>query len=165
MELFSQFGVVTKLKIETCKVTGKSKGFGYVQFESSNQRAASHACEKLNGYFLEDNGELVVKFASKKLPTVKANIAGIGLTGQGGIGEFDAVVASQFRGGFVNTQFPKAEVVAGIHGRFNPETIVKSGGLQTQFYTNFQNQPIIRGVGQQEADFDRGYIKRRRLTY
>jgi len=163
LDLFSQFGVVTKLKIETCKITGKSKGFGYVQFESSNQKAATLACQKLNGYFLEDNGALVVKMSSKNPPRVQTNNVAIDFTGNAG-GGFNAGVASQFSGGIVNTQFPKSEIVTGIHGRFNP-VMAKREGLQTPFYTSFQNQPIIPGVGIQGADVGPGYIKRRRLGY
>lgn len=132
-----------------------------MQFEPSNEKAASFACEKLNGYFLEDNGELVVK---KRQP-VQANNAGIDLIGKGAGGEFPPVVASQFRGGVGTIRYPKAEVVASIHDGFNPETIIKKEGLQPQFYTSFQNQPIIAADGDQGAGFDRSYIKRRRLSY
>jgi len=63
--LFSQFGVIGSLKIHADKVNGKSKGYGYIQFEQSHPMAAAHAREKLNGYHLEDNGELRVEFTSK----------------------------------------------------------------------------------------------------
>jgi len=132
-----------------------------VQFEPSNEKAASFACEKLNGYFLEDNGELVVK---KRQPG-QVNTAGIDLIGKGAGGEFPPVVSRQFPGGVGNIRYPKAEVIAGIHGGFNPQTIIKKEGLHPQFYTGFQNQPIIAGDGDQVAGFDRSYIKRRRLGY
>jgi len=63
--LFSQFGVIGSLKIHADKVNGKSKGYGYIQFEHSHPLAAALAREKLNGYHLEDNGELRVEFTSK----------------------------------------------------------------------------------------------------
>jgi len=64
--LFSQFGVIGCLKIHADKVNGKSKGYAYIQFEPSHPMAAAHACEKLNGYDLQDNGKLRVQVCSKE---------------------------------------------------------------------------------------------------
>jgi len=64
--LFSQFGVIGCLKIHADKVNGKSKGYAYIQFEPSHPMAAVHACEKLEGYDLQDNGKLRVQICSKE---------------------------------------------------------------------------------------------------
>jgi len=148
-ELFSQFGVVRKIKIETDKITGKSKGFGYVQFDLSNQNAASHACEKLNGYFLEDNGELVVQFATQKHS--QPNPAANNFATNGG-GEHDTRIS----GGVVNSH-PTQQLL-------NHGLTVKTEGAQTQLYPQV-NQTQLLGERGQIADIENESRKRRRLTY
>merc|ERR550517_1694101 len=61
--LFSQFGIITALKIHADKVNGKSKGYAFVQYDTGHPMAAGHAREKLNGFLLEDTGTLYVAFA------------------------------------------------------------------------------------------------------
>jgi len=46
-QMFSQFGEVTSVKIVSDKVTGQSKGFGFVEFKDSD--AATSAIEQMNG--------------------------------------------------------------------------------------------------------------------
>lgn len=50
MELFSQYGDVKSVKIITDKVTGRSKGFAFV--EMANDADGKGAVEALNGYNL-----------------------------------------------------------------------------------------------------------------
>ncbi len=45
--LFSEFGEVTSVKIIKDKITGRAKGFGFV--EMSDDNAATEAISKLNG--------------------------------------------------------------------------------------------------------------------
>merc|ERR1719336_2151264 len=69
--LFSQFGVITALKIHADKVNGKSKGYAFIAYSLDHPMAGVHAREKLNGYMLEDNGQLLVSYADPqkiKLP-------------------------------------------------------------------------------------------------
>ncbi len=46
-QLFSQFGTVTSVKIVTDRVTGQSKGFGFVEMASADD--AQKAIESVNG--------------------------------------------------------------------------------------------------------------------
>ncbi len=46
-EVFSEFGEVTSVKIIKDKVTGRSKGFGFIEMENDNE--ASNAIQELNG--------------------------------------------------------------------------------------------------------------------
>ncbi|MCF8260062.1 MAG: RNA-binding protein [Melioribacteraceae bacterium] len=46
-ELFSQYGEITSAKIIMDKFSGKSKGFGFVEFASNDD--ANKAVEELNG--------------------------------------------------------------------------------------------------------------------
>lgn len=46
-QLFSQFGTVTSVKIVTDRVTGQSKGFGFVEMSSADD--AQKAIEGVNG--------------------------------------------------------------------------------------------------------------------
>ncbi len=46
-QLFSQFGTVTSVKIVTDRVTGQSKGFGFVEMASEDD--AQKAIEGVNG--------------------------------------------------------------------------------------------------------------------
>jgi RNA recognition motif-containing protein len=46
-QIFSQFGTVTSVKVVNDRVTGQSKGFGFVEMESAD--AAQKAIESVNG--------------------------------------------------------------------------------------------------------------------
>jgi RNA recognition motif-containing protein len=59
-DLFAQAGTVLDVKIIQDKFTGKSRGFGFVTMESSDQ--ANEAISKFNGYSL-DNRPLTVNEA------------------------------------------------------------------------------------------------------
>ena len=50
-KLFEQFGRVTSAKVITDRETGNSRGFGFVDMESSTE--ASQAMSKLNGKEIE----------------------------------------------------------------------------------------------------------------
>lgn len=50
-KLFEAYGTVTSAKVITDRETGKSRGFGFVEMESSND--ANQAMSKLNGKELE----------------------------------------------------------------------------------------------------------------
>lgn len=50
-DLFSQYGNVTSVKIIVDRDTGRSKGFGFVEFETPEQAGA--AMEEINGRELE----------------------------------------------------------------------------------------------------------------
>lgn len=70
LNIFSQFGTVTALKIHADKVNGKSKGYAYIEYSSENIKAAGQAKEKLHGFMLH-GGKLSITFASPdkiKLP-------------------------------------------------------------------------------------------------
>lgn len=60
---FSQVGTVTKADILTDKMTGRSKGYGFVEFSSEEEARA--AVEKLNGVEL-DGRALFVDLARPK---------------------------------------------------------------------------------------------------
>jgi cold-inducible RNA-binding protein len=59
-DLFGQVGTVVDVKIIQDKFTGKSRGFGFVTMESSEQ--SNEAISKFNGYSL-DNRPLTVNEA------------------------------------------------------------------------------------------------------
>jgi len=70
LNIFSQFGTVTALKIHADKVNGKSKGYAYIEYSSAKPEAALSAKQKLHGYQLH-GGKLTITFASPdkiKLP-------------------------------------------------------------------------------------------------
>ncbi len=50
-ELFSQFGTVTSAVVLKDKMTGRSRGFGFVEF--ADDAAADEAISKLNGSDME----------------------------------------------------------------------------------------------------------------
>lgn len=60
---FSKFGTTTECKVIVDKVTGKSKGFGFVTFET--QEAATAALEAMNNQAL-DGRTIKVDYASEK---------------------------------------------------------------------------------------------------
>ena len=61
--IFEEYGTVSSAKVITDKMSGRSKGFGFVTME--NQDEANKAIEELNGATLE-NREMVVNEARPK---------------------------------------------------------------------------------------------------
>lgn len=64
-ELFSQAGAVESARIITDRDTGRSRGFGFVEF--SDPTAAAAAIQKFNGY-QTDGRELTVNEAKPQAP-------------------------------------------------------------------------------------------------
>jgi RNA recognition motif-containing protein len=62
-ELFTQYGTVTSFSLIMDQITGKSRGFGFV--EMATDESATEAITKLNGYLL-DGRKIVVKEALAK---------------------------------------------------------------------------------------------------
>ncbi|HEX3010359.1 MAG TPA: RNA-binding protein [Bacteroidales bacterium] len=62
-ELFTEYGEVTSVKVITDKLTGRSKGFAFV--EMPNDDEAKEAISNLNGYMLNSR-ELSVSVARPK---------------------------------------------------------------------------------------------------
>ncbi|MFZ4713364.1 MAG: RNA recognition motif domain-containing protein [Bacteriovoracaceae bacterium] len=60
---FSKFGETTECKVVVDKITGKSKGFGFVSFE--NQDQATAALEGMNNQML-DGRTIKVDYATEK---------------------------------------------------------------------------------------------------
>ncbi|CAM0116841.1 RNA recognition motif domain-containing protein [Rhabdochlamydiaceae symbiont of Dictyostelium giganteum] len=69
-DLFGQSGAVASVKIVTDSVTGQSKGFGFVEMESSDD--AQKAIEALNGYQLGGRS-LIVNIARSLEPRSGGN--------------------------------------------------------------------------------------------
>lgn len=49
-EYFSQFGIVTRVRIARSKRTGKSKGYGFVEFKSAE--VAKIVADTMNNYLM-----------------------------------------------------------------------------------------------------------------
>jgi RNA recognition motif-containing protein len=62
-ELFAEFGEVASAKVITDKFTGRSKGFGFVEMDNSNE--AQKAIDDLNGSAFK-NRNLVVNESKPK---------------------------------------------------------------------------------------------------
>lgn len=62
-DLFTEYGEVKSVKVITDKLTGRSKGFAFV--EMPNDEEAQEAISNLNGYML-NNRELSVSVARPK---------------------------------------------------------------------------------------------------
>ena len=62
-EVFEEFGAISSVKIITDKFTGKSKGFGFVTMENSDE--AKKAIRELSGATYE-NRKLIVNEAKPK---------------------------------------------------------------------------------------------------
>ena len=62
-EIFSPFGNMTECSVISDKFSGRSKGFGFVEFESDD--SAKEAIEKLNGTDM-DGRNLIVNEARPK---------------------------------------------------------------------------------------------------
>lgn len=63
MDVFSEFGTVSDAKIIKDKYNGRSKGFGFVTMNDTEE--ANNAIEELNGATLE-NREMVVNEARER---------------------------------------------------------------------------------------------------
>lgn len=64
-EIFSQYGTVVGVKVVTDRVTGQSKGFGFV--EMANEKEAQDAISGVNGSSLDER-TLVVSIARPPQP-------------------------------------------------------------------------------------------------
>jgi RNA recognition motif-containing protein len=64
-ELCGEFGEISYARVITDRRTGRSKGFGFVEF--SSPEAAQAAIEALHGTYLEER-ELVVNIARPQAP-------------------------------------------------------------------------------------------------
>lgn len=64
-ELFSEFGEITQVSLITDRMTGRSKGFAFVEF--ADESAANAAVDARNGYRVEER-ELVVNIARPREP-------------------------------------------------------------------------------------------------
>ena len=62
-DIFEEYGTVSSSKVITDKYSGRSKGFGFVTMETSDE--AKKAIDELNGATLE-NREMVVNEARPK---------------------------------------------------------------------------------------------------
>jgi RNA recognition motif-containing protein len=62
-EIFEEYGTVTSAKVITDQMSGRSKGYGFV--EMSNDDEAMHAIEELNGAEVEGK-TIVVKKANPR---------------------------------------------------------------------------------------------------
>jgi len=65
-ELFGNFGEVISARVISDKVTGLSKGYGFVEFE--DPRSAIAARDRLNGHPLRPNHNMVVDLARPSAP-------------------------------------------------------------------------------------------------
>lgn len=80
MEIFEEFGEVSSARIITDKMSGRSKGFGFV--EMSDDEQAKKAIEELNG--AEVNGRsIVVNQAEERKPSTGGFNRGGGNRGGG----------------------------------------------------------------------------------
>lgn len=64
-ELFSEFGEITQVSLITDRMTGRSKGFAFVEF--ADEAAAQAAVQARHGYVVEER-ELVVNIARPREP-------------------------------------------------------------------------------------------------
>jgi RNA recognition motif-containing protein len=93
-EMFGQYGQVTQVTLITDKMSGRSKGFGFVEF--SDEAAATAAAEATNGQ--DVNGRaLMVNVARPQMP--RENRPGGGFGGGGSRGGFGGSRGGS-RGGF-----------------------------------------------------------------
>jgi RNA recognition motif-containing protein len=84
-EIFEEYGEVSSAKIITDKISGRSKGFGFV--EMPDDEAAKKAIETLNGSEVEGRAIVVNKAEDK--PERKSGFGGGGSHGGGGYGGGD----------------------------------------------------------------------------
>lgn len=83
-EIFEQYGEVDSVKIITDKITGRSKGFGFI--EMPNDEEAQNAIQSLNGSEVEGR-QIVVNKAEDK-PDRKPGFGGGGGFNRGGGGGY-----------------------------------------------------------------------------
>ena len=82
-EVFSQAGEVTSATVITDKMSGRSRGFGFV--EMADEASAQKAVEMFNGYKLDDR-ELVVNEARPQTDRPRGGGGGFGGGRSGGRG-------------------------------------------------------------------------------
>lgn len=63
--LFSQAGAVDNVRLPTDRVTGRPRGFGFVEMASDAD--AEHAIQMFNGYYL-DGRQIRVNLAEERAP-------------------------------------------------------------------------------------------------
>ena len=83
-EMFERFGDVSRATVVTDRITGRSRGFGFVAMDNSDQARA--AIESLNGTNL-DGRPLTVNEARPRQPRAGARSGGGGY-GSGGSGGY-----------------------------------------------------------------------------
>lgn len=64
-DLFAEFGEIKEVTLITDRMTGRSKGFAFVEFVE--EAAAQAAVDKMNGFVVEER-ELVVNVARPRTP-------------------------------------------------------------------------------------------------
>ncbi len=80
-EVFSPFGTLTECTVISDKFSGRSKGFGFAEFESDD--SAKQAIEKLNGTDL-DGRNIIVNEARPKEERPAGDRGGYGGGNRGG---------------------------------------------------------------------------------
>lgn len=92
-EAFAQFGTVESARIVTDRESGRSKGFGFVEFATDDEAAT--AIEKMNGVELSGRALNV----SEAKPMAPRENRGFGGGGRGGGGNRDSRGGGGFGGG------------------------------------------------------------------
>jgi RNA recognition motif-containing protein len=64
IEVFEEYGTVSSTRVITDKYTGRSKGFGFVTMENTDE--ANHAIEELNGSVYEQRDMVVNQAKPRK---------------------------------------------------------------------------------------------------
>jgi len=64
IEVFEEYGTVSSTRVITDKYTGRSKGFGFVTMENTDE--ANHAIEELNGSVYEQRDMIVNQAKPRK---------------------------------------------------------------------------------------------------
>ena len=64
IEVFEEYGTVSSTRVITDKYTGRSKGFGFVTMENTDE--ANHAIEVLNGAVYEQRDMIVNQAKPRK---------------------------------------------------------------------------------------------------
>ena len=96
-EVFSPFGALVSATVISDKFSGRSKGFGFVEFESDD--AAREAIEKLNGTDM-DGRNIIVNEARPKEERPAGGGFGGGSNGGFGGGSRGGFGGGSSRGGF-----------------------------------------------------------------
>jgi RNA recognition motif-containing protein len=71
IEVFEEYGTVSSTRVITDKYTGRSKGFGFVTMENTDE--ANHAIEELNGSVYEQRDMVVNQAKPRKESYDKKN--------------------------------------------------------------------------------------------